>query len=55
MVRDDGRGFQPDACIQGNGLNNLRERAKLLGSRVRIESRPDQGTVVELTVRVSSS
>jgi two-component system NarL family sensor kinase len=50
-IRDDGRGFDPMTGSDGRyGLLGMRERAKLLGGRLRVESRPDQGTKVSLDV-----
>lgn len=52
-VRDDGHGFdaaaaRPDASTgEGLGLPGMRERASLLGGRVRIDSATGQGTTVE--------
>jgi PAS domain S-box-containing protein len=52
MVRiaDDGVGFQPDGARTAPGhigLAAMRERARLAGGRIRIESAPGTGTVVE--------
>ncbi|MHB2018799.1 MAG: GAF domain-containing sensor histidine kinase [Candidatus Xenobia bacterium] len=47
-VADDGEGFNPRARPSGHGLPGLRERARLLGGRLRITSRP--GTTVEVSV-----
>jgi signal transduction histidine kinase/ligand-binding sensor domain-containing protein len=54
-VRDDGRGFDPDARLnrsQGHhfGLVGISERAQAMGGHVRIESRPGWGT--EVTCRL---
>jgi signal transduction histidine kinase len=42
----------PAGPVQGirNGLVGMRERAMLVGGTVAIESAPDEGTVVRLTV-----
>ena len=56
-VRDDGKGFRPDGSKPVNGIRGMRERAVLVGARLRIDSRPGRGTEVELRVpdpRVSS-
>jgi signal transduction histidine kinase len=49
-VRDDGRGFAPDAPRKpaSFGLLGLRERASLLGGEVSIDSAPGRGTIVEM-------
>jgi PAS domain S-box-containing protein len=47
QVRDEGRGFDLLSCSPGSaGLAGMRERARLVGGRVTIESRPGQGTLV---------
>jgi two-component system, NarL family, sensor kinase len=50
-IRDNGVGFEParDAADR-YGLVGMRERAKLLGGRLRVGSRPGRGTAI--TVRV---
>ena len=50
-VRDDGRGFAPaaengDVTAPGNGVGNMRARARALGGVLRIESAPGAGTRV---------
>ncbi len=53
-VRDDGRGFDPHAVADGHhGIIGMRERAALLGGRLRLESRPGEGTVLRVTVPLS--
>jgi two-component system sensor histidine kinase UhpB len=47
-VRDDGRGLPPDAMTSSNGIRGMRERAMLIGARLRFES--DGGTAVTLSV-----
>lgn len=49
-VKDDGIGFDP-AIVGKNGhygLASMRERAESLGGRLRLESRPGQGTLIEV-------
>jgi signal transduction histidine kinase len=48
-VRDDGRGFDPDAP-RGLGLDSMRERAGAVGARLNVESAPGTGTRVRLEV-----
>jgi two-component system NarL family sensor kinase len=51
MVTDDGQGFDPStAGAERHGLVGLAERARLLGGRLEIESQPEQGSRVEVTV-----
>jgi two-component system sensor histidine kinase UhpB len=50
-VTDDGRGFNDAAAASpGLGITGMRERARLAGGRLRVRSRPGDGTVVELTL-----
>jgi two-component system, NarL family, sensor histidine kinase UhpB len=49
-VSDDGRGFAFDESERGLGIGGMRERALLVGAELTIESRPDYGTTVSLTV-----
>lgn len=48
-VRDDGRGFDPVAAAEGEGLRNMRRRAAAIGGRLEIESASGRGTVVRFT------
>jgi two-component system sensor histidine kinase UhpB len=49
-VADDGRGFAFEQAEQGLGIGGMRERALLIGAELTIESRPDHGTTVHLSV-----
>ena len=50
-IRDNGLGFEPRRPVEGHhGIVGMRERAKLLGGRLRLTSHPGRGTTV--TVRV---
>jgi two-component system sensor histidine kinase DegS len=57
-IRDDGRGFDPDAApVSGRrnfGLQFMRERADLIGARFEVRSRPDLGTVVRMAIPAGS-
>ena len=53
-VQDDGVGFVVDEGM-GNGrfgLMGMRERAELIQAQLTIHSTPDQGTMLELRVKV---
>ena len=56
-VRDDGRGFDPEGPVRPTamGLRGLRERAAALGGRVKVESSPGRGTLVEVRLPVSGT
>lgn len=49
-VADDGVGFDPDTVERGMGLTNLRRRSEELDGNVSIDSNPNGGTVVEVTL-----
>lgn len=55
-IRDDGRGFEPDRVVRarngerGIGLVGMRERLRLLGGRLEVESRPGGPTTVRATL-----
>jgi PAS domain S-box-containing protein len=53
-IRDDGHGFTPDqpAGHAGLGLINMREMAEFLGGTFDIQSSPDCGTRVHVTIQV---
>ncbi|HVU46844.1 MAG TPA: two-component regulator propeller domain-containing protein [Terracidiphilus sp.] len=54
LVRDDGRGIDPDVLQAGReghwGLPGMRERAESIGGTLKLRSRTGAGTEVELTV-----
>jgi two-component system, NarL family, sensor histidine kinase UhpB len=54
-IADDGRGFAFDQSERGLGIGGMRERALLVGGELTIESRPDEGTRVHLSIPVSRS
>jgi len=58
-VRDDGRGFDPEAVAargrRNFGLLFMRERAELIGARVDVRSQPDGGTVVRLVIPLDTA
>jgi PAS domain S-box-containing protein len=52
-VRDQGVGFDPNAVEESRfGLRSIRERARLLGGRAKIESAPDSGTSITVELPV---
>ena len=50
IVRDDGRGFDPCSEHAGIGLSGMAERARLVGARFEVESKPGGGTALTLVV-----
>jgi signal transduction histidine kinase len=53
-VSDDGDGIDPDVADRGrpghSGIHNMQERARKIGAVLKILSRPNNGTSVELTI-----
>jgi PAS domain S-box-containing protein len=48
-IQDDGRGFDPAATQSGRmGLKIMHERAASIGARLRVDSEPGKGTMVEV-------
>jgi len=46
-VRDDGRGFDPASTNLGTGIQGIDDRLAALGGRLRIDSSPGAGAVIE--------
>ena len=57
IVSDDGRGFDPDRGVRefAYGLVGMRERADVIGARLRIESAPVTGTSITVAVRSTAT
>ena len=51
MFKDDGKGFVMNGRNVGNGLNNVKRRAKLINAEINIKN-DDVGTVAELEIAV---
>jgi two-component system NarL family sensor kinase len=50
-IRDDGRGFSPRTRVDaGVGILGMQERARLLGARLRVQSHPGRGAMVQASV-----
>jgi signal transduction histidine kinase len=45
-VADDGNGFDPEAVLEGMGLNSMRARIRALGGELSLRSAPEKGTEV---------
>jgi signal transduction histidine kinase len=52
LIRDNGRGFDPDRSQKGFGLIGMRQRADHLSATLQITSQPSQGTTVYLSLPV---
>ncbi|MCL4560856.1 MAG: sensor histidine kinase [Chloroflexi bacterium] len=53
-ISDNGRGFRdgPDITEDHFGLRGMRERAESIGARLAIDSQPDKGTTVRVSMEV---
>jgi signal transduction histidine kinase len=54
-VEDQGEGFDPlsPASRRGVGLVSMRERARLVGGELRMDSKPNLGTIVSLDISIA--
>ncbi|RLD15211.1 hypothetical protein DRI50_04345, partial [candidate division KSB1 bacterium] len=50
-LTDDGIGFDPQSKRSGNGLKNMRHRARQLHGTIQIESAPDRGTRIVFSAK----
>jgi signal transduction histidine kinase len=48
-ISDDGKGFDSLAIRSGNGLQNMKHRAQLLGGTLQVASEPGRGTKISLS------
>jgi signal transduction histidine kinase len=55
LVSDSGTGFNPKklGSCEGLGVRNMEERARLMGGRFEIRSKPGQGTVIDVHLPIS--
>jgi ligand-binding sensor domain-containing protein/signal transduction histidine kinase len=54
-IVDNGRGFDVAAVHDGNGLANMRDRARMMGGRLDVTSSGEAGTIVRLTVLLNAT
>jgi signal transduction histidine kinase len=54
-LTDNGRGMNLDTIKSGNGLGNMKKRAKDLGGKIVLESSPGNGTKIILTAKITST
>jgi signal transduction histidine kinase len=53
-IKDDGRGFDPGSlAFPGNGLVNMKKRMNDIEGEFLVNSKPGEGTVIELEVRMN--
>ena len=52
-IVDNGRGFDPSARPNGNGLANMGRRAQSLGTELTVDSAPGRGTRIWLSAKIT--
>ena len=52
-IKDDGDGFDTSTSYYGNGLKNLHSRAREINGDLNIESSPNKGTTINLSVNIT--
>jgi len=50
QIADTGTGFEPDKPTGGLGLIGMKERARVLGATLSVESVPREGTRIDVRV-----
>ncbi len=51
-LEDNGQGFDTETVSAGNGLKNMRERARQIKGELQIDSQPNQGTTIEFEGKI---
>ena len=52
-IIDNGKGFDEISVRKGNGLNNMKNRAKEIGAGFLLKSNPGNGTRIELQYSIN--
>ena len=52
-VSDNGQGFDRGKVRRGNGLDNMQQRADAIGASLSLQSKPDEGTVVLIQLKIT--
>ncbi len=52
-IKDDGKGFSSAVSGSGNGLKNIKSRAKEINAELKFESSPGKGTLLELNANIT--
>lgn len=53
VIRDNGKGFDMNLPVTGNGLKNMKKRAREMGAQLLIESTPGAGTTIQLLLKLA--
>ena len=54
VIEDDGKGFEKPVVGNGNGLENMHNRAKELNANLHIDATPGKGTKISLSVPLTN-
>lgn len=54
-IKDNGKGFDQSTAEGGNGLRNLASRAKMINAEMIITSKPESGTLVNISINSNSN
>ena len=52
-ISDNGKGFDAEKVKRGNGLDNMQKRATELGADFNLQSKPDEGCLISLKVKIT--
>ncbi|MGN6532582.1 MAG: two-component regulator propeller domain-containing protein [Ginsengibacter sp.] len=52
VIKDNGKGYDPDKEKQGNGINSMKKRAADMKSKIEINSKINSGTTITLMVKI---
>ena len=53
-ITDNGKGMDPDKLNKGIGLRNINSRLSLFGGKMKIDTNPDKGFSVEITMPIEN-
>lgn len=54
-ICDNGKGFDPGSVMRGNGLGNMQNRARRMGTTMTIDTAPGTGTCLALSIKIPSN
>ena len=54
LIRDNGRGFDPAKGLQGFGIRSMQERARMIGSQLKLESAIGKGTTITFAIELNN-
>jgi signal transduction histidine kinase len=52
-ISDNGKGFDIESIKRGNGLDNMKKRADELGGDFGMQSKPGEGCLISLKVKIT--